>query len=79
MTASRQHHRAILTPRADKIDETRELLTRARELVTSKQPENGPTTWCASISEDGEQFNVDALFERFCCYLGRCGGIATVA
>jgi quinol monooxygenase YgiN len=61
---SRQHHHVTLAPRPDKIAETRELLTRAEELVTSKQPENGPTSWCASVSEDGEKFFVAALFEN---------------
>jgi len=61
---SKQHHHVTLTPRPDKTAETRELLARAEELVTSKQPENGPTSWCASVSEDGKKFFVAALFEN---------------
>jgi hypothetical protein len=61
---SRQHHHVTLTPRPDKIAETRELLTRAEVLVTSKQSENGPTSWCASVSEDVSSFGSGAHARR---------------
>lgn len=59
-----EHQHVTITPQPDKVDETRDLLNQVAELVTSKQPDNGPTSWWASISEDGRQFFVEALFEN---------------
>jgi hypothetical protein len=50
MTISTQHHYATLTCQPDKASETRELLAQCAERVASKQPENGPVSWCASTT-----------------------------
>lgn len=63
MTISTQHHYATLTCQLDKVSETRELLAQCAERVASKQPENGPVSWCASAGEDDCVFFIHALFE----------------
>ena len=60
---SREHQQFAFTPQPDRISEARELLEAVAERVTSKLAENGPSSWCASVSEDGQQFFVEALFE----------------
>jgi quinol monooxygenase YgiN len=62
MTISTQHHYATLTCQPDKASETRELLAQCAERVASKQPENGPVSWCASTGDDCVFF-IHALFE----------------
>ena len=58
-----EHQHVTITPQPDKVAETRDLLDQVAELVKSKKAEGGPISWSASISEDGKQFFVDALFE----------------
>ena len=57
-----QHHHVILTPRADKIDETRGLLRECARLVAARKAENGPTSWCFGFDEATKAFFVEALF-----------------
>ena len=59
---SQQHHHVILTPRADKIDETRGLLRECARLVAARKAENGPTSWCFGFDDATKAFFVEALF-----------------
>lgn len=63
MTISTQHHNVTLTCQPDKVSETRELLAQCAERIASKQPENGPVSWCASAGDDDCVFFIHALFE----------------
>ena len=63
MTISAQHQHVTLTPRPDKIAETRDIIARTAERVAAERPANGPTSYCITESEDGQQFFVEALFD----------------
>ena len=59
---AKQHHHVILTPRPDKIDETRRLLQECARLVAARKAENGPTSWCFGFDDVAKAFFVEALF-----------------
>ena len=63
MTLSAQHQHVTLTPRPDKLAETRDIIARTVAQVAAAGPGNGPTSYCITAAEDGQQFFVEALFD----------------
>lgn len=63
MTLSAQHQHVMLTPRPDKIAETRDIIARTVAQVAAAGPGNGPTSYCITAADDGQQFFVEALFD----------------
>lgn len=59
-----EYQHVTVTPQPDKVAEVRDLLDQVAALVTAKKAENGPMSWCATVSDDGKQFFVEALFEN---------------
>lgn len=62
MNNTMQHHHVKLTPQADKLSETRELLLECAQQVALHKHENGPSSWCATYDETAQVFYVEALF-----------------
>ena len=62
MTHALQHHHVTLKPKAEQVEETRQLLIACARQVTLRKSQNGPSSWCASFDEARNVFYVDALF-----------------
>lgn len=57
-----QYRQAIMTPKADKVNEVRELLIQCEKQISLKKAEGGPISWSATFDEDTNLFYVDSIF-----------------
>ena len=57
-----QYRQAIMTPKADKIDDIRQLLIQCEKQISLKKAEGGPISWSASFDEATSLFYVDSIF-----------------
>ncbi len=62
MSNTMEHRRAIMTPKADKIEAVRELLIKCEQQISLKKAEGGPIAWFASFDEETNRFFVDSVF-----------------
>lgn len=61
MNPTAQHHHVILTPKAECIEQARDLLIECASQIALHAP-NGPSSWDASYDDEKKVFHIDALF-----------------